>query len=104
MKVCVIKVEPHPGNEAGLVRIDSCDYDPNKHVLAYIEGEEPVTPAVVATEPSVVVPTDPSVVDPTQPDGDPAAGVDAGEGGELPATEGQDTSAPSPKTGKKKKG
>lgn len=98
MKVCVIKVDPTPGNEAGLLRINDCDFDPTKHTLVCIEGEELVVPTPAEAEPG---PTGPA---PTNPEGDSGDGVDAGEGGDLPATEGQDTSAPSPKTGKKKKG
>lgn len=93
-KVHVIRVTPHPGCEEGLVRIDACDYDPAKHDLAYIEGEEPKS-------------------SPASPPDDPPAG---GEGAvvtgetpadvppaDVPATEEGDASATSPKTTKKRK-
>lgn len=82
MRVCVIKVNPYPGCEQGLLRISECDYDPAKHELAYIEGEAP-TP---------VVTPDPVTPEGSTPPG-PTPGTDA-------TTEGSDAvSTPTPDEG-----
>ena len=82
-KVHVIRVAPYPGCEDGLVRIDGCDYDPSKHDLAYIEGEEPVA----APSPA---PAEPPATGGEQTPADP------------PGAEEGDASATSPKTTKKR--